>query len=754
MIRFVPILRLLLIWLVFFGMVFPAGAAQVSPEKKDSALPGTYQNPAKPQKTDKIPPAPATSAVKPAAPVKEMQAFAITRIYAEGDHLRVVLQGPAVPPGRQPNRYESMQLRLTSPPNRINAELALVDLLKNKKTRRHGTSMDLYTGILLNHTGMVSAVLTAGQWKTAKSALISVAAPATKTVGGVRPEPLPKPRRVSPLAAESGPDAPVMASSAVNQKNLPAALSPAGTNRIAAAARAERRAGSAPEPQTRLLDNGIRISLPTESTHPMPGDACRVQYRFTRPAPAGDIVFELVNGANIVLRTTRPYTPPVSGDLDDTTETFFWLFPDDLEPGQNYFILATHDVAFGLSSSFGVGENGGKRVRPVPGETDPIRVTWPRRGDLVVQDVEMDIAWTMPGEMSIFTCSNRVDISAVSQADGRIVSIRNGIDCHEDENRFSWNPRAILSRGEWAIRVAAADGCQGESGVFRVDACDYAIESVAIHGAGSLAAGLDVRGDATISGDFDVRIRWNGITVPSNLPPGTFWDNRLTVTAALTGANLTLPEEGASFTYRALRANAPGTFSVLVPFRFERDDIPAMRNGRHIPLVFSFQSLGASIDSDASNNTFSGDMRILGATDNDLRIAIYARDFDLYRRSRFPGTAPVWRCRFEQEVTITNLSVTDAGGPASPIGSVPCRWEMQYRNDGDSEFRTFESGAFTMENVRGGAWVSRGIEGHFRVNYEITDRTYRLMVIADPDSTLLDPNRSNNRATLPFRLPD
>jgi len=28
------------------------------------------------------------------------------------------------------------------------------------------------------------------------------------------------------------------------------------------------------------------------------------------------------------------------------------------------------------------------------------------------------------------------------------------------------------------------------------------------------------------------------------------------------------------------------------------------------------------------------------------------------------------------------------------------------------------------------------------------------MVIADPDQTLLDPNRSNNRATVPFRLPD
>ena len=39
-----------------------------------------------------------------------------------------------------------------------------------------------------------------------------------------------------------------------------------------------------------------------------------------RPAPAGDITFELVDSADIILRTTRPYTPPASGD----TMTMSW----------------------------------------------------------------------------------------------------------------------------------------------------------------------------------------------------------------------------------------------------------------------------------------------------------------------------------------------------------------------------------------------------------------------------------------------
>ena len=79
---------------------------------------------------------------------------------------------------------------------------------------------------------------------------------------------------------------------------------------------------------------------------------------------------------------------------------------------------------------------------------------------------------------------------------------------------------------------------------------------------------------------------------------------------------------------------------------------------------------------------------------------------------------------------------------------------MKGRNDGSRDFRTFESGSFTMENVIGGAWVAKNMEGHFQVNPDITDRTYRLMVIADPGQTLLDPCRSNNLATVPFRLPD
>jgi hypothetical protein len=79
---------------------------------------------------------------------------------------------------------------------------------------------------------------------------------------------------------------------------------------------------------------------------------------------------------------------------------------------------------------------------------------------------------------------------------------------------------------------------------------------------------------------------------------------------------------------------------------------------------------------------------------------------------------------------------------------------MQYRDDGGSNFHTIESGSFTVEHVSGGAWTTRNIEGHFDVNPDRTDRAYRLMVIADPDQTLLDPDRNNNRATVPFRLPD
>jgi len=138
----------------------------------------------------------------------------------------------------------------------------------------------------------------------------------------------------------------------------------------------------------------------------------------------------------------------------------------------------------------------------------------------------------------------------------------------------------------------------------------------------------------------------------------------------------------------------------------------------------------------------------------NLRITIYPSDFSLTRGSRAAWSASVWHCTFNQEVNLTNLAVTDAGGPAGTLTAVPCRWEMQYRKDGGSDFHTFESGRFTVEDVSGGAWATRNIEGHFDVNPDITDRTYRLMVIADPDQTLLDPERNNNRDMVPFRLPD
>jgi hypothetical protein len=582
-------------------------------------------------------------------------------------------------------------------------------------------------------------------WKSDKSVLVTVSGQPKKVQAS---PPQPKPF-ASTTAADQQPR---MTTPMTPVKNL----APVETKQPAATMRARRMAGGASHPKTAFMDSGIRFIRPTESSHVLPGETLRVQYRFTRVASEGDIIFELVDSAVIVLRTTRPYIPPVSGEPDGETVTFSWLLPDDLETGRNYFIMATRGEAFGMSASFSIGETAGRTLIPAPRAVDPIQVQTPRTGALaaalVVPSVDTDITWTMPGPMSLFTCSNRVNIYAVKQADGRETPIRRGVDTDEGENTIRWQPEGGMTPGRYRIRVVAEDGCQGESGIFRIDACDYAIESVAIHG-GGLEAGIDVREHSTVSGTFDVRVRWNGIPVPPNLPPGTSWDNRLTVLSALTGANITHPAEGASFTYRDRPAD-DGILLVQVPFSFPRDDIPAMRRGRHLPLEFRLQPFGASIDSDPANNTFNGELRVLGATDNDLRITIYPSDFSLTRRSRAAWSAPVWHCTFSQEVNLTNLSVTEAGGPAGTLTTVPCRWEMQYRNDGSADFRTFESGSFTMENVLGGAWVGKNIGGHFQVNPDITDRTYRLMVIADPDQTLLDPNRNNNRATVPFRLPD
>jgi len=736
--------RFLLIVVLLLAVSWMTHAASTTPKVPATGI-GVSSGAAPPPTSPKAPaqPNPAiekTTAPPPAA-LPQATALSIRRTYAESNFLRVVI-GSSTGALLTPAVFNGMHLKLSAPVHPINADLRLTDLLKHKHTRTRAHEVDFFTGVPFNRTGRVSATLYAGAWHTDKSMHVTVVGQPKKLEA--RPQP-PAAMGTTTTAAPTHRMATTM--TPVN------GLAPAETKRPAATMQARRMADGASHPMTASMDSGIRFIRPTESSHVLPGETLRVQYQFTRVASEGDIIFELVDGANIVLRTTRPYVPPASGEPDGETVTFVWNLPDDLETGQNYFILATRETAFGMSSSFSIGETTGRKFVPAPREVDPIQVQTPHAGDLVVPDVETEIAWSMPGDMSLFTCSNRVNLYAVCQDDGREIMIRSGFDCDEGENSIRWQPPAGMTPGRYRIRVVAEDGCHGESGIFRIDACDYAIEFVAIHGGSSLEAGIDVREHSTVSGTFDVRVRWNRIPVPANLPPGTSWDNRLTVRSGLTGANITHRAEGTSFTYRD-RPTDDGILLVQVPFSFPRDDIPTMRRGRHLPLEFRLQPFGASIDSDPTNNTFNGELRVLGATDNDLRIGIYPSDFNLTRRSLAAWSAPVWHCTFTQEVNLTNLSVTDAGGPAGTLTTVPCRWEMQYRNDGSGDFRTFESGSFTMENVLGGAWVAKNIEGHFQVNPDITDRTYRLMVIADPDQTLLDPNRSNNRATVPFRLPD
>ena len=101
------------------------------------------------------------------------------------------------------------------------------------------------------------------------------------------------------------------------------------------------------------------------------------------------------------------------------------------------------------------------------------------------------------------------------------------------------------------------------------------------------------------------------------------------------------------------------------------------------------------------------------------------------------------------KVPATGIGVSSGAAPSPTSPKAPAQ-----RNPAIEKTTAPPPAALPMEHVLGGAWVAKNIEGHFQVNPDITDRTYRLMVIADPDQTLLDPNRSNNRATVPFRLPD
>ncbi len=435
---------------------------------------------------------------------------------------------------------------------------------------------------------------------------------------------------------------------------------------------------------------------------------------------------------------------------------FTWVLPH-VEDG-TYYLLATLGSIVGSSHEFEISHRAvvsrtDGRTKGPGGSSSAITILRPGAGETLNIGNTYDIHWTMPDPMSAFVCGNSAALRLVRVSDNREWVINSRLETTPGLNTSSWAFNyPDLGLGRFRIKVVSDAGCTGQSGVFNLTGCDYALESVRFRDGRPLDTGISADTGRYVTGAFSVAVRWNGVRLPSSFAPGTPWGNNLRVRSTITGNYINDPHSGVNFTYES--AGAGGLITVHLPFRFERDAIAHMAtSGRRIPLEFSFHPTGASVDMNEANNTLRAEMRIIGTVKNNMEIGAVLSDFNLSRR---PSTTPLTDYRFTQRFRIKNLSRDEAGGPPAPK-NVTVRWEIQYIQPGISEWVMIQGGNMTVSNVGGSEWKHATCSGSFPHSLpgDIPEgRRFRLWLHADPRNELIDPDRGNNEAGVNFRIVD
>ncbi len=391
----------------------------------------------------------------------------------------------------------------------------------------------------------------------------------------------------------------------------------------------------------------------------------------------------------------------------------------------------------------------------------PISIIHPVGNDEVIWGYTRRISWTMPEEDEPSDCGNQVNIYAIREGtDNRIYITQ--VHTTPGSNNWGWlaNPDNI-SIGRYHIEIESSEGCKIRGAAFEVKSCDYAVETVTFLSGRSLATGIDTREGSVITGTFRVKVRWNGIELPSTFAPGTEWGNRMTVRSILTGETINTPRLGTNFDYTDAAptgiVGASSLINVDIPFQLTRDDIAnMMTDSRNIPLEFSFEPIGASMDTDGSNNRLEADMKVLFAKIVDLQIMFYSDDFELERDRHWPGTAPVYDYQFFQSrVRVRNAAISSVGSAPADLLNVPVAWYIEWKPDGGSwSPAPISQGRFEYDIVSGDWTDPLNLTGNFSTVIDDPDRIYRLRMVIDPDNEYFDSNRSDNQFFNTFGNPD
>lgn len=525
-----------------------------------------------------------------------------------------------------------------------------------------------------------------------------------------------------------------------------------------------------PDAETRrdpYNDHGINITLPEAGEVFNHRDIINVQYSVTGDLDPGVISFRLLRDGEIVEMKTRSYTPSATGTESPEIESFEWRIPWSTPAGSYYYIYAERPLTstvYGFSHIFEI-----KSVdipAPFIPEVErlelPINIFAPVGNDKVVLGDTTQIRWGMPESDSEVNCGDRVRVFAVEEGSDHKILLE-ARWAQPGDNSFTWfvNPDTFHF-GRYQIYIETSEGCRIRGAAFEITGCDYAIESVTFLDGRPLTAGVDARSGSIIHGGFRVKIRWNKIELPSSFAPGTAWGNLMKVRSTITGEIINVPASGINFDYTDVSTTSGGRslndiIYLNVPFEFERDDIAGMVTGsRNIPLEFSFETTGASTDSNGANNTLNVNMKVLDLKIVDFQISVNSGGFTLSRDVHWPGSAPIYDYHFIQNVIgMRNLATTAAGSPPADILNVPVKWYIEWRPAGGNWSEApLSHGNFNFSVVSADWGHSMGVGGDFSTIINDPGRTYRLRLVVDPDHEYLDSNRSNNTRIVIFGNPD
>ncbi len=647
-----------------------------------------------------------------------------------------------------PADYSGVTLHVTAPKQKTGKKWVLQKVDLKRSLFRSTKSIIFNTKISLSAPGVVKATLSKGKWKSSKTKSLIPTRTRTarqniKKKATTKKMPTMKTLGKTPQV-EPGAGKPVVPMILKDTARAPSSrVNSAGRERVEASAAAG---------DDIYRDMGINISRPVRGHDFGQRDTIDVRYSVTGELEPGEITFRLMRGGLIVDTKTRTYSPVPEGSSPEIVN-FEWIIPATAPITEYYYIHAiqTTTGAVGFGHYFAVTSRFSNIASSSRNFVLPIEIFEPIAGDDVTWGGSTQIRWTMPEEDEPGNCGDRVSIYAIREGTDHRIDITQ-TDADPGSNSWEWhvNPDTIDPGGRYQIEIESTEGCKIKGSAFEVKSCDYAVESVTFLDGNSLATGIDARDGSVISGGFRVKVRWNRIELPSIFAAGTEWGNRMTVRSKLTNEIINTPIEGSNFDYTtAIMAGSVGYIYVDIPFQFLRDDIAhMMNNNRNIPLEFSFEPTGASVDTISSNNRLDADMKVSFATVVNFQLLMSPHEFNIGRGRHLPGTAPIYDFNFTQRMDIRNVATTVTGTPPADLFNVPVAWYIEWRPADADEYITtpINSGRFLFSVVEADFGSPVTLSGRFSTTINHPGRTYRIRVVVDPDHEYLDPDRVSNRS--------